>query len=231
MIQADSYKLKEIKSRIHSQFIEKFILRPIHFSGAFLDPRQKFRLSKIGLSNDDVVAGITYIKEKMRLVGPGATTSRTHHQLLVTGVAQRTPKRAKVVVQSSRLPLDLVESESDDNDGDALDVRAAQLEMQMVQELAEYQSLRIDKVTTDETNVSDNGLLMWRKSQAARWPILAHATRSVLATSAPSAKSEHNFSEVGNHVTKKRKGLKPKTVNTLMMIRSNKDLKRKHMHT
>ena len=101
----------------------------------------------------------------------------------------------------------------------------------MVQELDEYQSLRIDKVTTDEMNVSDNGLLMWWKSQAARWPILARVTRSVLATSASSAKSEHNFSEVGNHVTKKRNGLKPKMVDTLKMIRSNKDLKRNHMHT
>ena len=53
-------------------------------------------------------------------------------------------------------------------------------------------------------------------------------TRSVLATSASSAKSEHNFSEVGNHVTKKCNGLKPKMVDTIKMIRSNKDLKRNH---
>ena len=114
-----------------------------------------------------------------------------------------------------------------------MDVRAAQLEMQMVQELAKYQSLWIDKkVITKEMNVSDNGLLMWWKSQAARWPILACVTRLVLATSASSAKSEYNFSEVGNHVTKKCNELKPKTVNTLLMICSNKGLKRKNMqHT
>jgi hypothetical protein len=70
-------------------------------------------------------------------------------------------------------------------------------------------------------NASGDGLLMWLKLQAARWPILACVTRSVLAASASSAKSEHNFSKVGNHVSKKRCELKPKTVNTLMIMRSN----------
>jgi hypothetical protein len=74
-------------------------------------------------------------------------------------------------------------------------------------------------------NASGDGLLMWWKLQAARWPILARVTRSVLAASASSAKSEHNFSEVGNHVSKKCCELKPKTVYTLMIMRSNKDLK------
>ena len=50
IIPADSGGLKEIKSRIHSQFIEKFIRHPIHFAGAFLDPRQMFRLSKMVLA-------------------------------------------------------------------------------------------------------------------------------------------------------------------------------------
>jgi hypothetical protein len=38
-IPADSNGLKEIKSRIRSQIMEKFIFHPIHFAGAFLDPR------------------------------------------------------------------------------------------------------------------------------------------------------------------------------------------------
>jgi hypothetical protein len=100
----------------------------------------------------------------------------------------------------------------------------------MIQELADYQSHRINQITTECMNASDDGLLMWWKSRAPSWPILARVARSVLATSASSAKSEHNFSEVGNHVTKKRSGLKPKTVNTLMIMRSNKDLKQNRHH-
>lgn len=222
-IPEDSSGLKEIKSRIRSQIMEKFILHPIHFAAAFLDPRQKFRVAAIGLSDDDIVAAsITYIKEKMRFVGPG-TESRTRDH--VAG-AVRAPKRPRVVVASSQLSLDMIESEPDDDD-DECNEQAAQLELQIIQELAEYQLHRIDQITTKCMNESGDGLLMWWKSQAARWPILvARVTRSVLATSASSAKSEHNFSEVGNHVSKKRSGLKPKTVNTLMIMRSNKDLKR-----
>ncbi|KAI2509288.1 hypothetical protein MHU86_5176 [Fragilaria crotonensis] len=202
--------------------MEKFILHPIHFAGAFLDPRQKFRLAAIGLSDDDIAASIIFIKEKMRFVGPPAgTSSQTRNS--VAG-AIRAPKRARVVVTSSQLSLDMVESEPDDED--ECDKQAAQLELQIIQELAEYQSHRIDQITTKCMNASGDGLLIWWKSQAARWPILARVTRSVLAASVSSATSEHNFSEVGNHVSKKRSGLKPKTVNTLMIMRSNnKDLR------
>jgi hypothetical protein len=122
-IPADSNGLKAIKSRIHSQIMEKFILHPIHFAGAFLDPRQKFRLAAIGQSDDDIAASITFIKEKMRFVGPG-TASRTRNS--VAG-AIRAPKRARVVVASSQLSLDMVESKPDDED--ECDKQAAQLEL------------------------------------------------------------------------------------------------------
>ena len=225
MIPADTDGLKEIKSRIHNQIIEKFILHPIHFAGAFLDPRQKFRMAAIGLSKDNIAAGITYIKEKMRFVGPPGTESQTQESVVR---AVRAPKRARVVVASSLLSLDMVESEPDDDDD--CNEQAEQLELMMIQELADYQSHRINQITTECMNASDDGLLMWWKARAKSWPILARVARSVLATSASSAKSEHNFSEVGNHVTKKRSGLKPKTVNTLMIMRSNKDLKRNRHH-
>ena len=58
MIPVDANVLKEIKCHIHRQLIEKFILHPIHFAGAFLDPQQKFRLASVGVSNNGIVAGI-----------------------------------------------------------------------------------------------------------------------------------------------------------------------------
>lgn len=216
IIPPDSEGLINIKRLIHDQIMEKFILQPIHFAGAFLDPRQKFRLASIGIDDTEIAAGIAFVIDKMRIVGPGKS-SRTPAQ--VTRAA-RSPKRRRIDLQPVSM-FDVVESDSDDGDETKV------LELQIMRELAEYKSHRVDKASTTLMNASDEGLLMWWKSQAAIWPILSRAARWILAASASSAKSEHNFSEVGNHISKKRTQLKPKTVNTLMILRSNKDLRKR----
>jgi hypothetical protein len=51
-----------------------------------------------------------------------------------------------------------------------------------------------------------------------------HGWASVLCIPASGSKSESNFSDAGNTLTKKRSGLKPAIVNDLLFVRSNQDL-------
>jgi hypothetical protein len=53
---------------------------------------------------------------------------------------------------------------------------------------------------------------------------MALVARSVLCIPAASAMSENNFSDAGITVTKKRNSLKPRVVNDLLFLRSNRDI-------
>ncbi len=82
------------------------------------------------------------------------------------------------------------------------------------------------KLTSDEKKEIENdtpnsGLLSWWCSRAMAFAILARAARCVLAYPAVSAKSECNFSDVGNNLSHKRNQLCPNTVDTLLFMRSN----------
>jgi hypothetical protein len=54
--------------------------------------------------------------------------------------------------------------------------------------------------------------------------VIVHGWASVLCIPASNSKSESNFSDAENTLTKKRFGLKPATVNDLLFVRSNQDL-------
>ena len=59
-------------------------------------------------------------------------------------------------------------------------------------------------------------ILWWKLKGAPTFPIMSHVARSVLCIPASSSKSESNFSDAGNTLTKKRSGLKPTIVNDLL---------------
>jgi hypothetical protein len=54
--------------------------------------------------------------------------------------------------------------------------------------------------------------------------IIVHGWALVLCIPASNSKSESNFSDAGNTLTKKCSGLKPTTVNGLLFVRSNQDM-------
>ena len=56
------------------------------------------------------------------------------------------------------------------------------------------------------------------------WVLGGHGWASVLCIPTSNFKSESNFSDVGNTLTKKPSGLKPMTVNDFLFVRSNQDL-------
>jgi hypothetical protein len=51
-----------------------------------------------------------------------------------------------------------------------------------------------------------------------------HGRASVLCITASNSKSESNFSDAGNTLTKKGSGLKPMTVNDFLFVQSNQNL-------
>jgi hypothetical protein len=54
--------------------------------------------------------------------------------------------------------------------------------------------------------------------------VIVHGWASVLCILASNSKSESNFSDAANTLTKRRSRLKPVTVNGLLFVRSNQDL-------
>ena len=54
--------------------------------------------------------------------------------------------------------------------------------------------------------------------------VIVHGWAWVLCIPAPNSKSESNFLDTGNTLTKKRSELKPTTVNDLLFVQSNQDL-------
>ena len=81
-------------------------------------------------------------------------------------------------------------------------------------------SLPVNRDTTAKFNI----LLWWKRKGAPTFPIMSRVARSVLCIPASISKSESNFSNAGNMLTKKRSGLKPMIVDDLLFVRSNQDL-------
>jgi hypothetical protein len=96
----------------------------------------------------------------------------------------------------------------------------------------EYKAYMKHKVTDGEMRQCADGdtsgefhvLSWWRRKGKDLFPILAQVVRSTLCIPASSAMSENNFSDTGNTLTKKRNRLKPRTINNLMFLRSNRDI-------
>ncbi len=96
----------------------------------------------------------------------------------------------------------------------------------------EYKAYMKHKLTDGEMRQCADGdtsgefhvLSWWRRKGKDLFPILAQVVRSTLCIPASSAMSENNFSDTGNTLTKKRNRLKPRTINNLMFLRSNRDI-------
>jgi hypothetical protein len=56
------------------------------------------------------------------------------------------------------------------------------------------------------------------------WVLGGHGWALILCIPASNSKSESNFSDAGNTLTKKRSGLKPTTMNDILFVQSNQDL-------
>ena len=75
-----------------------------------------------------------------------------------------------------------------------------------------------------DTTAKFSVLLWWRLKRAPTFPIMLRVACSVLCIPSSNSKSESNFTDAGNTLTKKCFGLYPTLANDLLFVRSNQDL-------
>ncbi|BBN04075.1 hypothetical protein Mp_3g01670 [Marchantia polymorpha subsp. ruderalis] len=119
--------------------------------------------------------------------------------------------RAAIPVVFPRCCINDFSSNDYDDDQDDIDSvpNTATLEILVIAELQAYEAFTLSKSEKKMMKETDEGtsgteILLWWKSKASTWPILARAARSILAVPASSAMSENNFSDSGSTVSKKR---------------------------
>ncbi|KAH9153253.1 hypothetical protein AeRB84_004457 [Aphanomyces euteiches] len=200
----DSDDMAAIKLRIHEQISAKFTIEPLHVVAAMLDPRQKHRLQKMGITDDQARRGKLDLKALMLQFS-------TH-----TSVASY----SKSSDSTNSSDDNGCEGSDDDNNAQA----NANSLLAIDKELLDYMPLKLtqdEKALLDRHDLPQGGLLSWWRGRAATFPHLARVVRSVLKIPASTAKSECNFSDAANTLTPKRNQLSPNTVDTLLFMRSN----------
>lgn len=227
----DSESIVALKRIIRPMVQEKFIIEPIHVVGAMLDPAQKHRLDKFGISNQQLFEGHRQLKVYMKNIS--ATLSDKN-----TDQAEYGPPPAK----KPRMDLTMVSQYSDDED-DENEALPDNLDTQIEIEFEKYMRYRVrknERLAMYEQSKKDKVgmklrppegsedifqvLTWWKHIGATTFPIMARVARSILCIPASSAKSECNFSDAGNTITSKRNRLSPFVVNDLMFLHSNRDL-------
>ncbi len=229
----DSNDLENIKDLIKDQIFEKFMLTALHAAATYLDPRQKPIISELEIDDELQRKAIAIIKSTMVRNSPPTLTIDDKRPALAT-TRNRHPrkrKRAAIPVVLPRRGINDFSSNDDDDDQDDINgaPNATTLEILVIVELQAYEAYMLSKsekrmMKEADEETSRMGILLWWKSKASTWPILARAARSILAVPTASAMSENNFSDSGSTVSKKRNQLKPSTVNILIFLRSNMDL-------
>lgn len=89
------------------------------------------------------------------------------------------------------------------------------------EEMREYEKM---KVAFDESHLVFN-ILSWWQCNSAAFPILSKFARYIHAIPATSSASERTFSAAGNIITDKRSCLLPDTLSSMLLLKSNWDLR------
>lgn len=148
------------------------------------------------------------------------------HQLdteVDAAVAPPVSKKARVGNGHSMYDMEEDEDESSDDRANSNFSNRIDIEFKSYNQHTVSDKEKRDSEVGGEFNV----LAWWKTTGAKLFPIMACVARSILCVPASSAMSENNFSDVGNTLTKKRNRLKPRVVNDLMFVRSNRDLCKK----
>jgi len=219
----DSDSIKAIKGIMLSFLYSKFVLEDIHVMVSLLDPIMKSRLVRLGVERNQIEQAKDKLKDAMIKYAP---LDNKEEDVPPT----RSPVRKKVRSSISKYDQMLDDDDEEDNVPPAKGHDAAIALNARVDN--EYEAYMKHKVTDGEMRQCPDGdasdefhvLSWWRCKGKDLFPILARVVRSTLCIPASSAMSENNFSDASNTLTKKRNRLKPRTINNLMFLRSNRDI-------
>ncbi|KAH9102997.1 hypothetical protein AeMF1_020563 [Aphanomyces euteiches] len=212
----DSASIAAIKKILQPILVEKFVVQDLHVQGALLDPKMKNRLLGHGVEPGQVASCKAGLKELMLKYG---------RSLDLDLFDDSTPPPLKKARQNTSM-YDAV-SDDDDEEVEAPEW-CGNFETQVDLEYKAYMAYKVGEKEFDEiASMHDREfrvLSWWKHKGAMLFPIMALVARSILCVPASSAMSENNFSDAGNTITKKRNRLKPRVVNDLMFLRSNRDI-------
>ena len=196
----DSDVVATLRSILAEVFEEKVHLDLWHYVGAYMDPaskaarrgRNSFNAKMPPSMYDDAEAKI-----KRMMVDAFERGTAAQVQVLSADMPRPPAKRKRNEMYS--------DASSDDEKTAPMDP----IEL----ELLRYKAIRISTAT------EDFDVFAWWKARNDL-PLLKEVARSVFAIPTSSAKSESNFSDGGNTVTKQRNRLSPSMVDDLLFFRS-----------
>jgi hypothetical protein len=184
MLPPDSKDLENIKDLIKDQILEKFMLTALHAATMYLDPRQKPILSELEIDDELQREAIVIIKSTMVRNSPPTSTIDDKRPALAT-TRNRHPRKRKhaaIPVVLPRRGINDFSSNDDDDDQDDIDdaPNATTLEILVIVELQAYEAYMLSKsekrmMKEADEETSETGILLWWKSKALTWPILARA--------------------------------------------------------
>ncbi len=218
----DSDSIKAIKGIMLPLLYSKFVLDDIHVMPLLLDPIMKSRLVRLGVERNQIEQAKDKLKDVMIKYAPLDDEEDVS--------PARSPVRKKT--HSSVSMYDQMLDDDDEEDNVPLAEGHAAVAAFNTRVDNEYKAYMKHKVTDGEMRQCADGdandefhvLSWWRRKGKDLFPILARVVRSTLCILASNAMSENNFSDPGNTLTKKSNRLKPRTINNLMFLRSNRDI-------
>ncbi len=201
----------------------KFILDDIHVMASLLDPIMKSRLVRLGVERNQIEQAKDKFKDAMIKYAPLDDEEKDV-------LPARSPVKKKAHSSVSMYDQMLDDDDEEDNVPPAEGHNAATALNTRVDN--EYEAYMKHKVIDGEMRQCADGdasdefhvLSWWRCKGKDLFPILVRVVQSTLCIPASSAMSENNFLDAGNTLTKKRNRLKPRTINNLMVLRSNRDI-------
>jgi hypothetical protein len=219
----NSDSIKAIKGIMLPLLYNKFVLDDIHVMASLLDPIMKSRLVRLGVERNQIEQARDKLKDVMIKYVP---LDDEEEDVPPT----RSPVRKKV-----RSPVSMYDQMlDDDNEEDNVPLAeghdvAAAFNVRVDNEYKVYMKHKVNdgemkQCANGDANGEFHVLSWWRRKGKDMFPILARVMRSTLCIPTSNAMSENNFSNAGNTLTKKRNRLKPRTINNLMFMRSNRDI-------
>ncbi|KAH9117441.1 hypothetical protein LEN26_012694 [Aphanomyces euteiches] len=211
----DSPALLALKRILKPILQEKFVVVEIHIKAALLDPFAKRRLLRMSVEADKIESAKKEIKKDMA----------KFCSMSLDEVVEVIPVSKKPRMASENQSM--YDMNDDDSDGNSeLLHSSGNYDSRIEIEYAQYWQHRVSSMEkqSSEVNGSFQVLVWWKQFGAKHFPILACVARSILCIPASSAMSENNFSDAGNTLTKKRNRLKPRVLNDVLFLHSNRDI-------
>ena len=245
----DSSTITALKAIICPIFNEKFKLQDIHILATVLDPIMKNKLPGMTFDGSQFNHATESLRAKTMSLQIDERASNGGHSAeqpgdagarCIVGPAVSAPpaKRQRVLNETMSIYDACISNEEKaidnlDNNGqlDILTIRigrehAAYLDYTVSEtEMKKVVSAVKKKLPKSRKHTADFQVLMWWKLFGTYLiPMIARVARSTRCVSASSAKSENNYSDAGNALTKRRSNPCPHTVSDMMFMQSNYDI-------